>query len=641
MLFKKSSLTALIVSFSLLMVMVWLPSCQKDKEEDTSEVKGLLDTAGLLATKNRMLRENLFDIENWESHKKERAVNCTNDGKFRTYSGVCNDPDKPLMGAVGTSLSRNTNPSFDRKLSKDNLLTPNPRTITRKLLERPKGYFDADKTLNYLSVAFLQFHIHDRAGHADDRELEPEIEIHIPNDDTDPFCKETFGFYFSKVTDYMNPNRQDEKTTNYSGPGCTSFKIRKTITHPHTKGRRGYPNAVTHWSDASQLYGSDETTAKRLRTKGGTGAKLIIQKNGLLPVQDCPSFFNQEKECGRADTGFNENWWLGLSMMHLLFAKEHNYVVDQLDSRYGGQSEEWLYQTARLIVGALITRIHNSEWSPAVTNPDVWTAFNWATETKKRNTDLKGKAYSHTEDFVGAYRMHTLLRDSVDLYKGGKKKETKDLRDMLNGDAEVIQTEYSQEDLWYSFARAHPGKVALGNYPSALINISELFGYIKFDLASTEIVRDRERGLPLYNSLRKGIGMRGIKSWDEFNFPSGMKEKLIEIYGDGEAGVNKMDLLVGIHAEYHHKDRPRGFMFGEVAFNIFVLSSSRRLMTDQFFRGKFNATYYTQWGMDHVEKQRMTDVILRHMPELKKHLGNQTNAFLPWTNANRNKTAGY
>ena len=31
-------------------------------------------------------------------------------------------------------------------------------------------------------------------------------------------------------------------------------------------------------------------------------------------------------------TGFNESWWLGLSGLHTLFAREHNVLCDELRS---------------------------------------------------------------------------------------------------------------------------------------------------------------------------------------------------------------------------------------------------------------------------------------------------------------------
>ena len=33
-------------------------------------------------------------------------------------------------------------------------------------------------------------------------------------------------------------------------------------------------------------------------------------------------------------TGFNESWWLGLSGLHTLFAREHNLLCDELRANY-------------------------------------------------------------------------------------------------------------------------------------------------------------------------------------------------------------------------------------------------------------------------------------------------------------------
>ena len=64
-------------------------------------------------------------------------------------------------------------------------------------------------------------------------------------------------------------------------------------------------------------------SANALREVNGVkGAKLRLV-DGHLPV-DLDGF---------AVTGFNESWWLGLSTMHTLFAREHNAVCDALRAR--------------------------------------------------------------------------------------------------------------------------------------------------------------------------------------------------------------------------------------------------------------------------------------------------------------------
>ena len=65
-------------------------------------------------------------------------------------------------------------------------------------------------------------------------------------------------------------------------------------------------------------------------------------------------------------TGFNESWWLGLSMMHTLFAREHNVLCQELLRAYPDWRAERVYQTARLIISALIAKIHTVEWTPAI-----------------------------------------------------------------------------------------------------------------------------------------------------------------------------------------------------------------------------------------------------------------------------------
>ena len=58
---------------------------------------------------------------------------------------------------------------------------------------------------------------------------------------------------------------------------------------------------------------------RKLRTK--IGGKLRIEPTGLLPT---------DPETGLSFTGFTDNWWIGLAMLHTLFTQEHNHVCDLL-----------------------------------------------------------------------------------------------------------------------------------------------------------------------------------------------------------------------------------------------------------------------------------------------------------------------
>ena len=87
-----------------------------------------------------------------------------------------------------------------------------------------------------------------------------------------------------------------------------------------------YRNANTAWWDASQLYGSSEAVTKELRGNCVHG-KLKMSERGR------EAFLPRDGK-GLPMTGLNSNWWIGLELLHTLFALEHNAICDMLYARY-------------------------------------------------------------------------------------------------------------------------------------------------------------------------------------------------------------------------------------------------------------------------------------------------------------------
>ena len=139
-----------------------------------------------------------------------------------------------------------------------------------------------------------------------------------------------------------------------------------------------------------------------------------------------------------------------------------------------------------------------------------------------------------------------------------------------------------------------------------------------------DILRDRERGVPRYNRFRRLLHLKPITSFEDLTSDAETVRDLRDIYGDD---VEKLDLLVGCLAEEY---RPRGFGFGETAFEIFILMASRRLQADRFFTTDFRPEVYSAEGMEWVRDVTMKQVILRHHPELRQALDGVDNAFRPW-----------
>ena len=95
------------------------------------------------------------------------------------------------------------------------------------------------------------------------------------------------------------------------------------------------------------------------------------------------------------------------------------------------------------------------------------------------------------------------------------------------------------------------------------------------DLATIDILRDRERGIPRYNEFRRLTNLPPVESFEKLTPNIKHSSLLKELYDND---IEKLDLLIGCLAE---EPRPDGYGFGETAFNIFVLMASRRLQTDR------------------------------------------------------------
>jgi hypothetical protein len=521
----------------------------------------------------------------------------------RTADGSFTDAADPAMGQAQTRFGRNMPLSAVHPEEAHQLLTPNPREISTRLLRRKE--FIPATTLNLLAAAWVQFQTHDWFAHQNPEPGGETVDVPLPQGDLWP----------------ANP-----------------MKIGRTPRDPGWRASDGNPpaylNRVTHWWDASQIYGSDVATQERLRSF--EHGKLKIEGSGLLP----------RDAAGNELSGFTENWWVGLSMLHTLFVWEHNAICEQLRTKHPDWDDQRLFDTARLINAALIAKIHTVEWTPAIlAHPTLEVAMNanwWglAGEWLKKKlgrvgddvvggivggeTDHHGAPFQMTEEFVAVYRMHPLMPDAfefVDLEDKPVAKRT--LTEVAFRGAREVMESVPLPELLYSFGIVHPGALVLHNYPTLLMDLHLPDGRT-LDLAATEIVRDRERGVPRYNQFRRLLRLKPAESFKEITGgDEALADELEAVYGD----VEQVDAMTGMFAE---QPRPDGFGFSETAFRIFILMASRRLKSDRFFTEAFKPEVYTEEGIEWVNNNTMGSVLLRHCPQLMPVLVGQENAFKPW-----------
>ncbi len=529
----------------------------------------------------------------------------------RSVDGTYNDLEHPTMGSAGTRFGRNI-PLNDAYPVESSILTPNPRVVSLELLTRDT--FQPVTILNMLAAAWVQFMIHDWFSHGKNQQENP---WEIPLADDDPF-----------------PQHPMQVLRTHSDPTRTPDSNNLPPT---------YLNAATHWWDASQIYGSDAVTMTKVRS--GELGKLVIGPDGLLPL---------DPDLGVDITGVNGNWWIGLSMLHTLFTLEHNAICDRLHEAYPSWSDDELFDHARLANAALLAKIHTVNWTPAILNhPTMQVAMrgNWwglagewiydhfgrvsksevISGIPGSPTDHFGVPYAITEEFVSVYRMHPLMPDEF-VFRSVADDTIlleRTLPEVADRHAREVAKQVSMTDLFYSFGTSYPGALTLHNYPRHLQLRVEPDGSV-IDLATTEILRDRERGVPRYNEFRKLVHLRPIKRFEDLSINVTWVEQLRRIYNND---IDQVDLLIGMYAEFESARLPQGFGFSDTAFRIFILMASRRLNSDRFFTSDYNPSVYSQVGFDWVVQNDMTSVLLRHFPALKPMLDSVKNPFAPWPKA--------
>ncbi|KAI3682172.1 hypothetical protein L2E82_50106 [Cichorium intybus] len=536
-------------------------------------------------------------------------------GKYfhRTADGKCNHPTDDTVGSQGTFFGRN----MPLSTTKFGLLDPHPSLVATKLLER-RQFTDCGKQFNMIACSWLQFMIHDWIDHMEDNR---QTEIVAPAEVVDQCPLKSFRFQQSK-------------------------EISTGSAQPNT----GFVNARTPWWDGSVIYGNDEVGMRKVRAyKDG---KLKISGDGLL----------EHDEKWIPISGDVRNYWAGFSLLQALFVIEHNAVCDMLKEHYPELDEEKLFQHARLVTSAIIAKIHTIDWTVELLKTDTLLAamrINWYGFLGKKVKDLFGNIfgaelsglvglrrpqdhgvpYSLTEEFVSVYRMHTLLPDKIFLrdidsvvsnHKSAPPiQQEVNMRAMIGKEGEKTLSEIGMEKMLVSMGHQACGAVTLWNYPLWMRNLvaHDINGEERTDLvdmASLEIYRDRERKVPRYNEFRRNLLMIPISKWEDMTDDEEVIEALYEIYGDE---VEKLDLLVGIHAE----KKIKGFAISETAFFIFVLIASRRLEADRFFTTNFNSQTYTEKGLEWINKtESLKDVIDRHFPDMSKTWMRCSSAFSVW-----------
>ncbi len=366
-------------------------------------------------------------------------------------------------------------------------------------------------------------------------------------------------------------------------------------------------NEITAYIDGSNVYGSDEERAEALRTLDGTGKlNTSIGDNGEILLPFNTAGLENDDPFGRpanqlflaGDIRANEQ--VGLTATHTLFVREHNRLAEDIGQRLdNGEAElvdlfeesglsrgDFIYEASRQIVGAEIQVITYNEFIPLLLGNNTLDNYSGYDETVDAGIS--------NEFSTAAFRFgHTML--SPTLQNGTA--EGIELRDSFFN-PNLVETE-GIDDLLLGLASQEAQAVDAMVIDDVRNFLFGQPGAGGFDLASLNIQRGRDHGIPSYTEVRQELGLDPIINFAQITSDSEVQDDLAAVYGS----VNQVDLWVGGLAE----DPANGALVGETFQAILLDQFTRLQIGDRFYYE--NDQLLSVLAPD-VEDTTLSDIIL-------------------------------
>lgn len=524
-------------------------------------------------------------------------VKCNPNAKYRSANGSCNNLEIPTWGASKTPMLRMIDANYDDGYYKLRLQTngkelPAPRVINLNVFLNHEIYRGDEN--NVLLFPFSQSLAHDISGM-------PNHVLTEKNGSSVDCCSIKNKIKQYPLCELTVDNPPDDPVFGINNRTCT------TLFRALTSNNYGCPlypatfvNTNSHFIDASEVYGSNESYALHLRAMDGGRLNFSVSDNGQM---FCP-FLNKQSKATlignrssiEYDTGDpnNGNQNLGITAMQTLFLRFHNYIASKLSSLNPFWSDEIVYQESRRIVIATIQRIAFEDYLPIIIGEDFQELYGL---NKPNIYDPSINPSTSQEFSTAAFRvLHTIIPVQLNFMNKDYKIENSAIITDWILNADLIPLDNNFDKLLKGFIET-PGRMVqpsynfyLSNYLFARINDYPLIAQEVLDNVSLEnpkfnsrdqlavdILRGRDVGLQPYNRVRHLCGYPLAKDFEDLEDLLHAKDiaKLKELYDS----VNDIDLMVGLLLEKH-------------CDGAIVGPTTRCLIADGFYRYKAGDRFF-------------------------------------------------
>jgi len=576
-----------------------------------------------------------FDSENsvevndacpWTTNRRPR---CDNNARFRTVDGSCNNKANPLFGLSGTPFQRILHPTYPLgdntpRTARDGSQLPSARHVSQVVFNK------GDRRDNQgISAMFMQF------GQFIDHDL-----THTPTGPVIPQCclpdrRDRDWIYpddpFNGQQDVCFPIEVLRGDSFWGPRGRRCMHLQRSDTSPSVYpavcegGRWEQRNALTHWLDGSQIYGSTETESEDVRDPRDRALLAVSGSNSLLPTCADALRRNREPEscsegCGgctfvAGDLRVNEQ--PGLTVQHNAWIREHNRVAVELRASSPTWNEERVFQEARRVVVAQWQHVVYNEWLPILLGPAYMRSFNLQPSTSGYSLDYDPlfDPRINNEFATAAFRFaHSMVTPNIPGRDSRGNNNTRlDLRNVFDNSVFLQQRGFIEDTVRGQSQDIAPALD--GSFVDDIVN--HLFEDERgadggLDLTALNIQRGRDHGIPGYNEYREQCASsrsRFGKAGDFRDLSAGDWisqsdiRNLREVYND----IEDIDLFVGGIIEKPHKDGLVGPTFKCIIGDQFT----RLRRGDRFFyeHGFDRRTSFTPEQLDEIRKTSMARVM--------------------------------
>ncbi|XP_040194208.1 myeloperoxidase-like [Rana temporaria] len=483
--------------------------------------------------------------------------NCAND-QYRTFTGECNNRRFPNFGVSNRPYTRLLRAQYEdgrslpqgwtRNRPINGFVLPLARAVSNDIIQFPERQQTLDSQRSLMFMQWGQWIDHDL-------DLAPETpsrSTFLRGIDCEHSCVQELPCFPLRIP----PN--DPRIRNTSD--CIPLFRSSPASVPQSPIREQM-NILTSYIDASQVYGSTNELANKLRNRQNQLGLMAVNNrftdNGRVYLPFSTSG-NEEDFCLQTNKTSGLPCFLagdprvseqpGLTAFHTIFIREHNRIATELRRLNPRWSGETLFQETRKIIGALTQKINYKDWLPLL----LGSSMSKVVPTYRRYDDSENPGASNVFSLI--FRMgHTMIQPFiyrlVDRYQTSRNLPAVPLHLTFFNTWRVVQ-EGGVDPLLRGLMA---NRAKLNRQNQILVDelrehLFELFKRLGLDLGAINMQRSRDHGLPGYNTWRRFCGLcapSNVKQLATVLRNTELAKKFMQLYGTPE----NIDIWIGAVAE--------------------------------------------------------------------------------------------